>query len=211
MPSLEVGVTTGATGTLAAQIVNGAKADVLLAADADAPQKLVEQNIAASGDQFVFARGRLVVWMSAHARVDLANLGLLALADPAVRRIAIPNPRHAPYGRAAEQALARYELVAALNGRLIRGENAEQAAQFAAGGAVDAALLPRSLVTSPALADGKTWLVPADAHAPIEHVGLVLRQAQDRSAADAVVALLRSPAGQAILERRGLDPVPAGR
>jgi molybdate transport system substrate-binding protein len=204
-----VGVTTGATGTLAGQIINGAPADVFLAADAETPRQLVERGLATRGDQFPYARGRLLLWVPAEARVDGARLGLRALADSSIRRVAIPNPRHAPYGRAATEALAHYGLTEALAGRVVTGENAEQAAQFAASGAADAALLPRSLAAAAALAGGTAWPVPESAHAPIDHVGLTLLRARDRTAAAAFCAFVRSAAGQAILQRHGLDPAPS--
>lgn len=207
-PATVLDVIFGASGTLAGQIINGAAADVFLSADLATLKRIVEHGRAIDGNVFVYAVGRLVVWVPAHSPVASAADGVSALSAASVRRIAIPNPRHAPYGRAAEAALASFKLKDVLAGQIVYGENAEQAAHFAASGAADAAIIPRSLAGQPALASGRTWLIPADAHPPVQHAGVILSTARDRAAAERLRDTICSPAGQALLNRHGFEPLP---
>jgi molybdate transport system substrate-binding protein len=106
-PDVQVTVTYGSSGNFFAQLTNRAPFDLFLSADVGYPRKLVEQGQAAAGTEFVYAVGRLVVWVPGGSALDLDRLGIRAIADPSVRKVAIANPRHAPYGRAAEAALKK--------------------------------------------------------------------------------------------------------
>jgi molybdate transport system substrate-binding protein len=127
-----------------------------------------------------------------------------ALLHPAARRVAIANPRHAPYGRAAEAALAKLGLLEALRPRLVFGENIAQTAQFVQTGAADIGLLALSLAKAPALADaGRTFEVPLEAYPALDQGGVLLNHARNRTAALAFRDFLRSREGTAILRRYG--------
>ncbi len=196
----------GASGAFVAQIANGAPFDVFLSADADYPRRLVESGAARPDALFRYATGRLVLWAPAGSVLNLDADGLRAAAGPAVRRLALANPRHAPYGRAAEAALTRAGVWDAAKGRVVYGENVEQVASMLHTGAADAGFLPRSLAPSPALAAGRAWVVPADTHPPIDHAGVVLAAAADPAAAAALRAFITSPDGRAVLAKHGFDP-----
>jgi molybdate transport system substrate-binding protein len=198
--------TFAASGALAAQITQGAPFDLFLAADPRHPRALADTGHADATTLAVYARGHLVLWLPAQSPLP-ATATLATLATPAVRRVAIANPRHAPYGQAAEAALRAAGLWDAVSPKLVLGDNVAQAAQFVQSGAADAGLVARSLARAPALASaGRAIELPAVP--PLEQTGVVLRAAADPAAAAAVLAALRAPAAQATLATFGFSPPP---
>ena len=205
-PGVAVRATYGSSGNFLAQIVNGAPFDLFLSADGAYPAQVVERGLA-DGEAFTYARGRLAAWVPNGSKLDLEAKGLAALLDPSVRKVAIANPKVAPYGRAAVTALERAGVHERLADRLVIGENVAQAAQFAESGNAQAALVPLSLARSPPLATaGRAWVVPASAHDPIAQAGVVLRGARDPSLALDLAAFVAGPAAREILARYGYDP-----
>jgi molybdate transport system substrate-binding protein len=198
-PDVDVVATYGASGALLAQLENGAPHDLFLSADREFPARLVAAGLAR--DEVVYALGTLVLWVPGGTPIDVERRGLAALADPAVRKVAIANPRVAPYGRAAEGALRAAGLEAAVAPKLVLGESVAQAAQFAATGAVDAALLPRSLALTPELARrGRAFPVKG---AEVAQSAVVLVKARRADLASEFLAFLRGPTARAILEKHG--------
>jgi molybdate transport system substrate-binding protein len=202
-PGVEVAITAGASGAFFAQIRNGAPFDLFFSADRDYPRRLVAAGL--GGPEVVYAVGRLVIWTPPGSPVDLGASGLRALADPRVRKIAIANPATAPYGRAALAALEAEGIHAAVKDRLVFGQSVAQAAQFAASGAADAALIPLSLALLPALAGGRAVPLPPASVPRLEQSALVLAGAADRPLAEAFLAFVTGPAGRAVLLRSGYD------
>jgi molybdate transport system substrate-binding protein len=203
-PDIGVQPTYGASGDFFAQLSNGASFDLFLSADVDYPRKLVEQGQGVKGSEFVYAIGHLVVWLPKESKLDVDKRGLAALADPAVRKIAIANPRHAPYGRAAEAALKHAGIYDQVKDRLVNGENVAQAAQFAESGAADVGLIALSLALAPPLRDrGHYWEVPADAYPRLEQGGVILTGAKDMAGAQALRDFLMSDEGRAVLDKFG--------
>jgi molybdate transport system substrate-binding protein len=203
-PGVQVAATFGSSGNFYAQIVNGAPFDVFLSADESYPQRLVQAGLAEAGSVFRYSRGRLVLWVPRDSPIALERLGVKALLDPAAKRIAIANPRHAPYGRAAEAALAKLGLLDAVKPRLVFGENISQTAQFVQSGAADIGILALALTKAPALAGvGRSVEVPLDAYPPLEQAAVLLARAKDNAAARAFCDFLRSPEGTAILKQYG--------
>lgn len=204
-PGVDVAVTTGASGAFFAQIRNGAPFDLFFSADREYPRQLVAAGLAGPGGEVVYAIGRLVVWTPRGSPVvlELERGGLRALADPAVRKIAVPNPTIAPYGRAALAALEAAGIAGAVRERFVLGQSVSQAAQFAESGAADAALVPLSLASSGELAKGRTFPVPPGTHAPLEQSAVVLGRASDPALAEAFLRHVTGPAGRDVLERHG--------
>jgi molybdate transport system substrate-binding protein len=201
---IQVTVTYGSSGNLFAQLSNKAPFDVLLSADVEYPRKLIEAGLAAEDAEFIYAVGRIVLWVPNSSKLDIDKLGLAALVDRAVRKVAIANPKHAPYGRAAEAALKKSGVHEKVEPRLVFGENVEQAGQFVQSGAADAAIIPLSLALSPALNEqGRHWLVPQTDYPPLEQAGIILSWAKDVQAAEKLRAFLLSPPGREILKRYG--------
>src|SRR5207302_1317049 len=148
----------------------------------------------------------LVLWVRNDFPLKLDKLGVEAVLDPAVRKLAIANPRHAPYGRAADAALKKLGLYERVQDRLVFGENIAQTAQFVETGAADAGLIALSLARSPAFREkGHYHEVPADAYPRLDQGGVILTWAADRGAADALRDFLAGDAGKAVLKRYGFS------
>ncbi|MBS1859369.1 MAG: molybdate ABC transporter substrate-binding protein [Acidobacteria bacterium] len=189
-------VSYGSSGNFFTAISNGAPFDVFLSADVEYARRLARR----PADVFTYAAGRLVVWVPAASPLDPAA----ALASPAVRHLAIANPQHAPYGRAAEAALRHMGLWDALQPKLVLGENIVQTFQFAETGAADAGIVALSLAMAPAArGKGRYWEIPRDAYPPIEQGGLVLH---DSPAARAFRDYLLTASGRRILKQYGFAP-----
>jgi molybdate transport system substrate-binding protein len=209
-PEIRCRVTYGSSGNFFAQLSNRAPFDLYLSADIDYPRKLIEQGLAIRGTEFQYAVGHLVVWVPHDSPLNVEETGIQTLLDPAVRRIAIANPRHAPYGRAAEAALKSLGVYDQVQNRLVLAENIAQTAQFVETGAADIGLISLSLASAPFLSGkGKYWPVPESAHPPLEQGGVILTWAKDRDAAEQVRSYLISDPGRAILKKYGFaEPRP---
>ncbi len=205
---VEIRASYGASGTFAAQIRNGAPYDLFLSADAELPARLAADGLA-DGAPFTYALGTLVLWVPNGSPLDLGKAGLAALADPAVRKVAIANPALAPYGAASVEALRSAGLEAAVRGKLVQGQSVAQAAQFALSGNAQAALLPLSLAQAPPLSGaGRHLVVPPASHRPIEQAGLVLAASREKALARSFVRWLLGPPGREVLARSGYAPPP---
>jgi molybdate transport system substrate-binding protein len=201
-PPVLLEATYGSSGNLHAQLRQRAPFDVFLSADIAYPTDLVERGAAAPADLFTYALGRLVVWVPNASPLALERDGLRALTG--VRRLAIANPAHAPYGRAAEAALRGATLWDRLQPRIVLGENIAQTAQFVESGAADAGIIARSIAVAPLMRDrGRWWDVPPDAYPPLVQGGVVLSTARSRPGADALRRFLLSDDGRRLLERNG--------
>jgi len=199
-----VKVTLGSSGNLFSQIQNGAPFDAYFSADIRYPQKLEESGQAVPGSLYRYAMGRLVLWMPNRAGLPLPSQGLRILLNGAIRKVAIANPKHAPYGRAAVAALQHAGVYEAVKDKLVLGENISQAAQFVASGAADAGLLALSLAVVPAMQQaGQYWEVPQEAHPPIAQGAVVVKNGTNREGAQAFFSFLQRREGQEILRRYG--------
>lgn len=206
-PDVEVRATYGSSGTLFAQLEHEAPFDLYLSADVSYPRRLAEEGLVAPPGAFTYAVGRIVVWVPADSSLDVERLGLRALLQPSVRAVAIANPEHAPYGRAAVAAMRWAGVDGAVEDRLVLGESAAQAAQFVQAGAADVGIIPLSLALAPGV-EGRWFLVPAQAHPAIVQGGAILRWASDPGAARAFVELLLGRTGRRVLGRYGFEEPP---
>lgn len=203
---LTITASIGSSGNLYAQILNGAPFDVFLSADTDYPRRLEAAGAVRPGSFRVYAVGRLALWSSRGLPEDLEREGLAALLSPSVRRIAMANPEHAPYGRAAAAALERENLAGRLRNKLVLGENVAQAAQFLESGAADAGFISESLARSSSLqAKGTAWPVPASLYPRLEQAAVVTKQAKNPEAALKLLDYLSGPEGRRLLAEAGFD------
>jgi molybdate transport system substrate-binding protein len=209
----EVRLSFGSSGNFRRQIADGAPFELFLSADASYVDSLAQEGRTIDAG-LVYAIGRLALFAPRGSPVtadpqlrDIAR----AVADGRLRKLAIANPEHAPYGRAARQALAHYGLWDAIVPHLVLGESVSQAAQFAASGAAQAGIVAYSLARSPAMADRGTFaLLPASAHDPL--IQKMVRLKRAGATAHAFYEFLRQPASRAIFERYGFEPPsPAAR
>ena len=202
-PDVDVRVTYGSSGNLYAQAANGAPFDLFFSADREYVDQLQSRDLILPGSDFVYAVGRLVLWVRRASPLDLTP-GLVVLRDSSVRRVAIANPAHAPYGRAAEAAMKSMNVYGEVRSKLVFGESVAQAAQFVESGAADAGIIALSLASSPALTKkGRLWEIPLSAYPRMEQGGAVLRRARDPEAARALATFVSGTRGRATLERFG--------
>jgi molybdate transport system substrate-binding protein len=198
-----VHVSTGSSGNFLSQIENGAPFDLFFSADIEYPKKLETAGLAVPGSTYLYAVGKIVLWVRNDSRLDIGK-GLTVLRDPAIRKLAIANPQHAPYGRAAEDAMKKARVYDGIKDRLVLGENISQAAQFVESGNADAGILALSLGVSPGMKDkGRFWLIPDEFYAPIQQGVVLLRNATNPQGARALLDFIKTPATAALLERYG--------
>jgi len=203
-PLISLEPTFGSSGNFYAQLANEAPFDLFLSADIEFPRKLINQGQGLPESGFEYAVGELVVWVQSDSPIDIANQGLSALALKSLRRIAIANPQHAPYGRAAEAALKHQELYDAVRGRLVLADNVAQALQFVDSGAADVGLVAASLAMAPSLRDkGRFQVVDPGSYPPIVQGGVIMKWALDREAAASFRQFLLGAEGRSILLRYG--------
>ncbi len=186
-------VTYGSSGNFFSQLQNGAPFDLFFSADLEYAKKLDAAGLAEPGTLCQYAVGRLVLW------------------DARVEKIAVANPEHAPYGKAAVAALRSASLYDRVKDKLVFGENISQAAQFVQSGNAQVGFVALSLAVSPAMQDGKRWEVPAEAYPPIEQGAVVLRSAKDKAAARAFLEFVQSSAGRETLKKYGFSFAAAGK
>jgi molybdate transport system substrate-binding protein len=196
--------TYGSSGNFYSQLANRAPFDVFFSADRVFIEKLAAQDLTIAGSEFLYAIGRLAVWVPRSSALDVERQGLAVLKDSRVRRVSIANPRHAPYGRAAEAALRSQGIYEDVKDKLVLGENVAQAAQFVQTGAAEAGVIALSLALAPALQkEGRFWTVPQDVHPPLEQGGVLLKWARDPAAAQAFRAFVLGPVGREVLRKYG--------
>ena len=200
-----VSVSFGSTGHLSKQIENGAPFDVFAAASAEYVEGLAGKGLVLEGTSRVFAEGYLAIWQPSDAPW-MAD-GVADLDRPEIRRIAIANPQHAPYGRAAEQALRAAGLWERLQPKIIFGETVTQALQFAATGNADAAVVALSISQRPG---GRQVPVDRSLYTPLRQSICVLKSTRQEALARAFIALIAGADGRALLRRYGFGVPPEG-
>ena len=193
----------GATGKFYAQIVHGAPFHVLLAADSETPARLEKEGLAVAGSRFTYAVGRLVLWSRNRTLVDGAG-NVLHTAH--FERLALADPKLAPYGAAARDTLQAMGLLSALQPRLVQGESIGQVYQFGASGNAALGFVALSQVWADGkLTDGSAWVVPAHLHAPLRQDAVVLNAGRGNAAATALVAYLQSAPVRAVMQSYGYE------
>jgi len=194
----------GSSGNLFSQIQNRAPFDLFFSADSSYPQKLADAGQVDRSSIRTYAVGHLVLWVPNSLGLDPQKLKMYLLSDPKVQRIAIANPLHAPYGRAAMAALEHFGLKDKLAAKLVLGENISQAAQFVQSGNAQAGLIALSLALSPAMKDaGGYWELPPDSYPELQQVAAVVMLSKHKTAAEAFLSYVTSAEGQAILQQYG--------
>ena len=195
----------GASGALTQQIENGAPFDVFFSADMDYPRHLVDVGDAEAGSLYQYVVGKLVLWIPADSPLKLEQ-GMKVLLDPSVKKIAMANPQHAPYGRAAVAAMKHYGLYDQVAGRLVLGENVSQAAQFVESGNAQAGFVALAHAIAPGIeGKGRYWEVPADAYPPLAQGAVVLSKAAHKKEATEFLEYMKSKEGKAVLEKYGFS------
>lgn len=193
----------GSTGRFYAQIKNGAPFQVLLSADDETPARLEREGLAVRGSRFTYAVGRLVLWSATPGVVDGQGE---VLRRSGADKVAIADPKLAPYGQAATEAMQTLGVATALAPRLVVGESIAQAFQFVATGNAAIGFVALSQVMVDGRIDkGSAWVVPANLHAPIRQDAVLLAAGKDQPAAAALMAFLRGDAARATIRAHGYE------
>jgi len=200
----KVALTLGSSGNFYQQILQGAPYQVFLSADIDYARRLESDGRVEPGSLFIYGRGRIVVWALRSAKVNPEISKMDSLLPPSVKNIAIANPEHAPYGRAAVAAMQQAKLYERVRPALVLGENISQAAQFAQSGADEVGIIALSLAQSePLKQSGRYWIIPQSMHPPLDQAAVLLKGATP--AARSFHEWLKSPEVKAILQRYGFQ------
>lgn len=183
----------GSSGNFYTQIQNGAPFDLFFSADQDYPKKLEAAGLTEPGTLYPYASGKIVLWVTNDSKLDLSH-GLSALLDPSVRKIAIANPQHAPYGRAAVAALQHEKLYDQLSPKFVMGENISQTASFVVSGSADAGIVALSLALAPAMKEkGRYVEIPGDDYPAIIQAAAILKSSKQSALAHKFLDYIKSP------------------
>lgn len=211
---IHLSIALGSSGNFFAQIQNGAPFDVFLSADESYPKKLQQAGLTEPGTLMIYARGRLVLWTPTNSPLRFATKDGILTGDlkpltTSAGKIAIANPAHAPYGRAATAVLQHYGIYEQVKPRLVLGENISQTAQFAESGDVGAAFLAMAIAITPEMKQRGSYLVlPQESYPPLDQAAVVLRSSQQKDKARRFVEFLRGPEARKIFGDFGFE-VPA--
>lgn len=204
-PGIEVKVSVGASGTLTSQIEQQAPFDLFFSADSSYPERLAKAGLT-QGEPFEYAQGKLSLWISNTVKLttDPKQAKLKILQDPSIHKIAIGNPAHAPYGKAAVAAMKSERIYESIQGKLVQGENIAQTAHFVETGAADAGLISLSFTRSPALRDrGIAIEVPVQDYPPIKQSAIILKSSSQKDAALKFRSFILGEDGKNILKKYG--------
>ena len=202
-PDIKTEVSYGSSGNFFAQIKQGAPYDIFFSADSSYPMRLEEAGLAVKELKRFYAVGRIVLWIPKKSTLDITK-GLKIVLQQEFKKLAIANPRHAPYGRAAEETLRYYGLWDKVQGKLVFGENVSQTAQFVQTGAADAGIIALSTASSLKMAnDGNYWIIPTETYSKLEQVYTVLQRGKDKSSVKAFLEYIQGEKGKKILSNYG--------
>jgi len=201
-PGTIVKASYGSSGNFFAQISNGAPYDLFFSADMDYPKKLEEQHLTLTTVK-QYAIGQIVLWSK---KLDPGKEKMNTLLNSSIAKISIANPAHAPYGKRAQESLIYYKLYDQVKDRLVFGENISQATEYVTSGAADIGIIALSLASSPTLRDqgGKYWLIPAEAHQPLQQGYTLLQHAKGNDGAERFSDFISTPKAISILKYFGL-------
>lgn len=198
-PKADIKVAYGSSGTAYQQIVNGAPYDIYFSADIMYPQKLKQQGLTATKPK-LYAIGFIVLWSN---QINILK-GMSSLNDSKIRKIAIANPEHAPYGMRAEESLKYYKLYDELKNKLIMGDNISQAAQYAQTGNAEVGILALSLVMSPTMKDqGEYFLIDSKSYSPLEQAYVIIKKSVVNTETYKFAKFVATPTARAIFKSYG--------
>ncbi len=196
-------LTYGSSGNFFSHIQNGAPFDLFFSADVSYPQKLEAAGLTEPGTIYDYATGKLVIWVPNASKLDLSR-GLSVLLDPSIRKIAVANPQHAPYGAAAVAALHHAGIYDQVKDKFVLGENISQTAQFVQSGNADVGLLALSLALAPAMKTSGHYVeVPAADYPPLIQAGVIVKSSPNKELANQFLKFLKEPGTVALMEQYG--------
>ncbi|MBV8451564.1 MAG: molybdate ABC transporter substrate-binding protein [Deltaproteobacteria bacterium] len=196
-------LTYGSSGNFFSQIQNGAPFDLFFSADVNFPRKLEAAGLTEPGSIYEYARGEIVIWVPNASKLDLSK-GLTVLLDPSIRKIAIANPLHAPYGAAAVAAMKHAGIYEQVKDKLVQGENISQAAQFVHSGNAEVGIVALSLALAPAMkSDGRYVVIPPGDYPPLIQAAVILKSSQEKAVANQFLKFLKESGTVALMRQYG--------
>jgi molybdate transport system substrate-binding protein len=200
-----VKLTYGSSVNFFQQVQNGAPFDMFFSANLDYPKQLEDAGLTEPGSYYQYARGKIVIWVPNESNLDLKS-GMKALLDPSVKKIAVANPQHAPYGQAAVAAMQKENVYDKVKDKFVLGENISQTASFVVSGAADVGIVALSLAVSPNMKDrGRYADVPAADYPPIEQACVILRSSKNKGTATEFLSFIKTAAVADTLKQYGFD------
>ncbi len=195
----------GSSGNFFQQVQNGAPFDMFFSANLDYAKKLEAAGLTEPGSFYQYARGKIVIWVRNESKLDLSS-GLQVLLDPAVKKIAVANPLHAPYGQAAVAAMQKENIYDRVKDKFVLGENISETASFVVSGSADAGIVALSLALSPNMKDkGRYAEVPGDDYPPIEQACVIIRSSKSKDTAQQFLSFIKTAAIADVLRSYGFD------
>jgi molybdate transport system substrate-binding protein len=195
----------GSSGNFFQQIQNGAPFDMFFSANLDYPKKLEAAGLTEPGSYYQYAKGKIVIWVPNDSKLDLTS-GIKAFLDPSVKKIAVANPQHAPYGQAAVAAMQGQNVYEKVKDKFVLGENISQTASFVVSGAADVGIVALSLALSPNMKDkGRYVEVPTDEYPPLDQACVVLGSSKNKETAREFLAFVKTAAIADVLRSYGFD------
>ena len=195
----------GSSGNFFTQIQNGAPFDLFFSADSEYPKRLDAAGLAEPETIYQYAVGKIVLWIPKESKLDLSR-GLAVLLDASVKKIAIANPEHAPYGRAAVAALQHEKIYESVRNKFVLGENISQTASFVASGSAEIGIVALSLALAPSMKErGKYAEIPSEDYPPITQAAVILKSSKQKAAARQFLDYVKSPAIIELLKTYGFS------
>src|SRR5579863_2331604 len=195
----------GSSGNFFQQIQNGAPFDMFFSANLDYAKKLEAAGLTEPGSYYEYARGKIVLWVRSESKLDLSS-GMKVLLDPSVKKIAVANPQHAPYGQAAVAAMQKENIYERVKDKFVLGENISQTASFVVSGSADAGIVALSLALSPNMKDkGRYAEIPAEEYPPIEQACVILGSSKNKETARQFLSFVKTAAIGDVLKSYGFD------
>jgi len=193
----------GSSGNFAQQLQSGAPFDMFFSANLDYPKQLEAAGLTEPGTFYQYAIGKIVVWVPNDSKLDVSP-GLKALLNPSIKKIAIANPQHAPYGKAAVAAMQKENIYEQVKDKFVLGENISQTALFVASGSADVGIVALSLAVSPNMKDkGRYAEVPAGDYPPIEQACVIMRSSKNKAVAEQFQKFIQSSTIRELFRKYG--------
>jgi molybdate transport system substrate-binding protein len=195
----------GSSGNFFQQIQNGAPFDIFFSANLDYSKKLEAAGLTEPGSYYQYARGKIVIWVPKESKLDLSS-GMKALLDPSIKKIAIANPEHAPYGQAAVAAMKNENVYERVKDKFVLGENISQTASFVVSGSADVGIVALSLALSPNIKDkGRYAEIPTGEYPPIEQACVILSSSKNKGTAQQFLSFFKTAPISDLLQGYGFD------
>jgi len=209
-PQVTVKVSYGSSGQFSQQIAHGAPYDVFCSADLAYPRSLAAKGLTLPGSEFIYGIGRIVIWAPSESPLDVEQRGFDSLRDSAIRYIAIANPAHAPYGKAAVAALQTAGMYEGLKGKFAFGESVSATLQYVQRGSAEVGIVALALALAPPVREtGRYWEIPLESYPRLEQGGAIIKSTKHAAVAQDFRLFMLSEEARAILDRYGFSPTAA--